>query len=851
MTRFNVNNPTVAGLEWHADQQLAKTLRSTPGQVAVFNSTVNESIDTLTAYLDVGTTPAKVQFDIYDTTNVGRSTVDQNGDAAQPIADQQVDAGWVRSDGATFNLYVAVNDIQTAAINADDPALTSDFIKLVGTGTGGGGITNINQDALFTRNAPFTNRTTGAASDPLTSRRVISLRIRASVVFYGPSGSATVDGLLRLAQGLYTSPQGPTVLRPQGQVPPGQIQGEPTQEVVWEWFTNPRTGFPWTREDIDGFPFNVNTFGVRGANFGNNQTVLRVYNCQFEVMTTEDRRIVYARRTLTVPGAGWQNFPLQSMATDNNTTWSKVAGKQYAIVAYSPLGTISWRALVDSTGGALPDQSFALWDLESHGAGVTAAAAFSQTSPPTSPAACAYVLTSGGSNSPDSQPYAQTIASPVTALTSFQQEIGNTGGLPYGIVSLLARPAGAVGAVSTVTAPMQISLRRRSDSALLAGPVTVQATDLGNLVDGNMHLVQVEFSTAPTLSAGTQYFVEATSATNLANPWYVQCLSTIDATFGNITFRGTADSATRASSQTTTSESTADDAPVTIKTVPPALNGLSAVAQSQTIQPALVGGCTVGGIGYASISWNPSSLGGTFFCYEVQRFESPDWVVVARPLAESSAFFNDFELHRNTDTEYRVRVVRGDGAFSNWSQSNTVNVAAGSADVLLVSNVLPDLNVGYMDETPHTWTLPDGDALVLDALYGQDKYSAFRPTEKRGDKFTKSLIVAFNDLAIGATVQAGRQVFHPLENIAHSVLVPYVTVCDGDGNRWYTAPKITSMTRTEPLKQYKASVDFAEVNGPTPVQAAIPWSPGVVAVGLVYGDLQGTYGDAGGTYGSV
>lgn len=245
------------------------------------------------------------------------------------------------------------------------------------------------------------------------------------------------------------------------------------------------------------------------------------------------------------------------------------------------------------------------------------------------------------------------------------------------------------------------------------------------------------------------------------------------------------------------------------------------------------------GIRYITLSWdtdNSPAVAG-FAWYEVQRhdttMDTDAWETIATITGVDQGEASDYEARIGVVSSYRVRFVHVDGYTSDWSNTATATVLAPgvtgtqvSASVLVMtSNHNPSGNAAHV----MTWdgsgvpaqdfTFPEGGQTILQPMYQRDYRVAFRPLERAGVEFTRTLLVN----ALGVPPQTLSDGFTGLRDLAWDT-VPYVCVRDEQASRWLTAVSVPSgSVRDVPSAGHLmlAQVSFAEVTAiPAPIDYA-------------------------------
>jgi hypothetical protein len=239
---------------------------------------------------------------------------------------------------------------------------------------------------------------------------------------------------------------------------------------------------------------------------------------------------------------------------------------------------------------------------------------------------------------------------------------------------------------------------------------------------------------------------------------------------------------------------------------------------------------------YVSVCWDeipvvsgsPDIAGAplvTGFCaWEVERSDAVD--PVWRRIAHVSDFnlrcVSDYEARINVESRYRVRLCRADGVCGDWTVSNgfvrygpsTVDSApvqpgTGCDGLLLTSNEAPQMTVAapyHFPQTPlEVFQFPEAEGVVVQRLHGRDYQVAFRPLERSGSRFQRTLMVN----ALSMPAERLDRGFSALQDLAWATL-SYVCVLDMRGGRWFAAVIVPEGTVREANQVYLASIDVIE-----------------------------------------
>ena len=222
-----------------------------------------------------------------------------------------------------------------------------------------------------------------------------------------------------------------------------------------------------------------------------------------------------------------------------------------------------------------------------------------------------------------------------------------------------------------------------------------------------------------------------------------------------------------------------------------------------------VGGIPTG-ITYLTVEWTPVNADAVagFAWYEVQRrdttMESGVWETVATVTDVSQGAFSDYEARIGVATSYRVRFVHVDGYTSDWSSTVSTTIAApgvtgslvGKSVLVMTTNHDPASNIAQAmvwdtsgGVPVQDFTFLEGSQTALQAMYQRDYRVAFRPLERGGVEFTRTLLIN----ALGVPPQTLSDGFTGLRDLAWDT-VPYVCVRDEMANRWLTSVSVPAGT---------------------------------------------------------
>jgi hypothetical protein len=197
---------------------------------------------------------------------------------------------------------------------------------------------------------------------------------------------------------------------------------------------------------------------------------------------------------------------------------------------------------------------------------------------------------------------------------------------------------------------------------------------------------------------------------------------------------------------------------------------------------------------YINLSWDifvePEEECVAFGWYEIERsYDQVNWDVIAQIDSIEVDAAADIEMRANTTVYYRIRVVRSDGAPSDWSDIESAIAPMSGPGLSFTLNAAPELSVGYQDiGQVREFSFPEN----FEAFQpqGQNFQVFYREIEDRGVTFTAKLrIRAGREACLPLCDEPtenlfGDDVFGPLKAICREG-APYVCVRNESGNVWY------------------------------------------------------------------
>jgi hypothetical protein len=226
-------------------------------------------------------------------------------------------------------------------------------------------------------------------------------------------------------------------------------------------------------------------------------------------------------------------------------------------------------------------------------------------------------------------------------------------------------------------------------------------------------------------------------------------------------------------------------------------------------------------VSYDDYALSPSTW--TFGAYELQRSDPvTDWQTIMSASSPAVSGFSDYEARVGQPSQYRIRATNLYGFAGAWSTAVTGTVPepgvsvscdtvdTGSGTLIFTSNSEQSgsANLAYVMQFDRTveevFAFPEAGTSRLRRRYQRDFFTAFRPTERGGEQFSRVILVQG---AAGAVPNMAN--IRSLRDLAWDDL-PYVCVRDELGNRWFSNVAVPDVNIAQRAAYY-ARVDIAEV----------------------------------------
>jgi hypothetical protein len=398
--------------------------------------------------------------------------------------------------------------------------------------------------------------------------------------------------------------------------------------------------------------------------------------------------------------------------------------------------------------------------------------------------------------------------------------------------------------------PLRCEVLRQSDGVRVFSPVEISAADANRLPRNSVptdadkddqgvtyRLLKFRFPESQALASGNYLLRCLSPDTSQDRAWRVGALIArehiTDQTYGDSTLvaEGVWDTGSGPTNQLTNTPY-ASDAQMQLVEVPGPVTGVSAAVSSQGAHhaevcggPACVG-CADETLPTVVLTWSAAPSGVPDVAgYQIDRLDTlaPDWERVAAVWGRTNTEWVDQEARISVQSQYRLRVIRTDDVTGDWSDPAAVTLPAGHVALALSSNAATGMGVVYPEvwsgkEIDREWHFAEVEDVTLSKFYGRNRRVAFRPMERAGDDFKRTVL-----LNAGCTVDAPTMdIFRPLRDLAWAP-VPYVCVRDGEGNRWFATLLVDPGNNVRPGERWLAEMRIVEVaDRPAIVDTTVP-----------------------------
>lgn len=215
--------------------------------------------------------------------------------------------------------------------------------------------------------------------------------------------------------------------------------------------------------------------------------------------------------------------------------------------------------------------------------------------------------------------------------------------------------------------------------------------------------------------------------------------------------------------------------------------------------------------------------------YELQRQDDvdPTWHTIMTSTSLCPISFNDYEARVGVVSRYRIRLVNplrfpgpwSDEVSSTLTDPGVFGAGDGNGVLIFTTNERQagTSNLAYVMQwssaIEEDFQFPEASTVQLQRMYQRDNVIAFRPTERGGERFSRTILVK-NAAVPSRLIRDG---FTSLRDMAWED-VSYVCVRNELGDRWFAAVLVPSGVIRNDRKVYLARVDIVEVTDtPSPV----------------------------------
>lgn len=794
--KFNPNSTAISGLEWYPTRRLPRVLKVGSGIGVEFASTATETIAQIVPWL---TSPngALVGVDIYNASTVTAPVV---GGLDVPGIDIASSAGFEKTSdsGTTWAAYTTgVGFVDLPATDNLTPAALAilidgggAFLRYKPTGSQGEG------HLTWQGTGAYTKITDGTSGNDPSSSRVGWVEI--NIVARAHAGaSATIDSIARFGASSHGSDEGPRRITPKW------------ARYTFHYYWNPQTGAQWRNADIATFlSGGPNSWGITVRGKVPTEYWIGAVNVVWRSLTEHRLATAYVNAGTD----GFAGMVLANPVDHSVATWAKAAATTYLALFYltgdggsSTLNGIDQASLAENPGGALTGWTGADQPTVTSAAGTSAVPVGAISTSTWAPSVL--LSTSAPAESVDSQPYVIPKVMRVAsgdALGDDAEKLAAHATANYAMAHFVVGMFDENGQTIVPDGDLTVQIVS-SVFAPVGGTITVSPGDIPS--DGRWHLVADRLSSAAALASGSVYYLAFTTTSTV--PWTVGYLDIVNA--------AAVGPAVEAGGIVNTATGTTDLLS-NVGTVPAALTGFTSVVSTVAQVPAP--GCGPVNVSFVQLDWTASALGGAFGYYEVQRAsDGGPFYTIAKVTSEADNAYTDRECLRNLPEQYRVRVVRADGAPSDWTTGSPVTATTAlGCDLILVagSGILAYGESGGTVPL-HTFARANSQAMVSHLIAGRQAPVGFRPLiEGDSDVFQRTLIVNVDEPGanLKATDPGGldRFPFDPLLSLIEDTTVPYVALCDGHGRRWFTFAEFVQGSYAPIGHAHLADVKFTEVS---------------------------------------
>ena len=210
-----------------------------------------------------------------------------------------------------------------------------------------------------------------------------------------------------------------------------------------------------------------------------------------------------------------------------------------------------------------------------------------------------------------------------------------------------------------------------------------------------------------------------------------------------------------------------------------------------------------------------------FSKYELQRMDDLDgeWQTIMSASSPGQSSFNDYEARVGILSTYRIRMVDVYDFPGPWSVEVSATIPEPGVEIgcegghllIFTTNERQDgsANLAYSSiwegQVSEDFVFPEADFAQLQTMYGRDFFTAWRPSERGGERFGRTVLV--QAAAIPPETLGD---FTSLRDMAWAD-TSYVCVRDEDGNRWFATILVPGGRVQLYRRLYMAPVEIIEV----------------------------------------
>lgn len=240
--------------------------------------------------------------------------------------------------------------------------------------------------------------------------------------------------------------------------------------------------------------------------------------------------------------------------------------------------------------------------------------------------------------------------------------------------------------------------------------------------------------------------------------------------------------------------------------------------------------CVATGLAYNELTWLPVGSGAVtgisdenFGYYEIQRQDDVDveWTTIMQATSRAVTGFADYEARVGFESRYRIRTCNSLDFCGLWSDTVTSTISSPGAQItgndprvlLFTSNEIQNGSSSLVyspvweSAIIEEFTFPESETQSLQRMYGKNYFTAFRPLERGGEQFTRTLLIQ----AASVPPPTLELIANDIRNMAWADL-SYVCVRTESGDRWYANLLVPSGSVQRQRKLQLVQVQISEVS---------------------------------------